>query len=111
MSGRLLRTGGDSVRGFLSAQNGIFHRVVIPLAVAAGGVDVLRFEVAEELRKVRLTVLIEDDVGVFNVENMPRQDAITFVQDAAFLQVSNRPVSGLLDIDLFFRRMRDLNID
>src|SRR5262245_59633831 len=83
----------------LAAANGIFHRVVVPLPLRSGSVDVSRFQVVEEVLQVGLAVLIKNDVRALDVQVQAREDAIAGPQQTALLQVSDGS-------DVSFRRIR-----
>src|SRR2546423_541814 len=100
----------DPFCGSLSAQDRIFHRVVIPAAVAAGGEDVAGFEVVDEILKMRLAMLIENHVGGVDIEHMPGEDTVAFIQDSASLQINNGFLEHLINMKPLLRLMRDLDI-
>jgi hypothetical protein len=53
-----------------SAEDGIFHGVVLPLAVSAGGEDVSGLEVVDQILNMRLAVFVEYDVGKPDLEDV-----------------------------------------
>ena len=62
------KRGGLHFRSYLlcdgfSAADRVFHGVIVPLSVTSGGMDVAGFKIADEVLKMSLPVLIENDVG------------------------------------------------
>ena len=76
-------------RGRFAAEDGIFHGVIIPSSIAAGGEDVERLEIIHQVVKVGLTVFVKHNVREFDVDALPRQNTIAFTQDAALSQIVN----------------------
>ena len=71
----------------LSASNRIFHRVIVPLTITSGGVDVSGLEVIDQILQMRLPVFVEHDVSGPDIEVQASEDTITWPQDTAAFQV------------------------
>ena len=50
--------------------------------------------------KSRLAMIVEDDVRVFDIQHMAREDAVARLQNAASLQIRDRSFEGFFDIGL-----------
>ena len=59
---------------------------------------------------MRLAMLIENDVGEVNIEDVAGEDAVAFLQDSALFQINDRPLEHLINVQPFLRLMCDLDI-
>ena len=71
-----------------AAQDRIFHRVIVPAAIASGSVDVEGLQVFRQWTDELLSMLVKDDVGAADVEDVSRQYRITLLENSAFLEIA-----------------------
>src|SRR5437773_12549471 len=63
----------------LSAKDRIFHRKIIPPAIAPCGVDAAGFQIIDQCWEVFSAMFIEHHVGELDVDEVARKDAVVLV--------------------------------
>ena len=61
-------------RSGFPAENGVFHRKIIPPDIAPGGVDTAGLQVIDQRVKALLTMFVEHDISEFDIDHVTRQD-------------------------------------
>ena len=101
---------GHGFRSTLAAQDRIFHREILPAAIAAGRVNIPGFEILDEVLEMVMSVLVEDNVAELNIQDLTRQYAIALAHDSASLEIPDRSFDAFFDIHLLLGCMRDLDV-
>src|SRR5262245_6713725 len=75
--------GADGFGSRLSAENGIFHRKIIPTSIPARRINRVRLQILYQRREMLLAVSIEDDIRERKIQSVHRQYAVIRQKNAA----------------------------